>query len=80
MAKEGGGWTWLEAAGAAFVTESGELAGDSSLRLPTFAAALGRLKQKGIQAKSTAGSGVLACLNAAYCLGDFTRFCAFCNT
>lgn len=59
MAKEGGGWTWRGAAGAASATESGDLAGDSSLRLPTFAAALGRLKQKGIQANSTAGSRVL---------------------
>lgn len=45
MAKEGGGWTWLEPGGAASVTESPSLAGVSSLRLPTYAAAPGRLKQ-----------------------------------
>lgn len=45
MAKEGGGWTWLEPRGAAAVTKSRGLAGDFSLRLPTYAAAPGRLKQ-----------------------------------
>lgn len=45
MAKECGGWTWLEPAGAASVTKSRGLAGDFSLRLPTYAAAPGGLKQ-----------------------------------
>lgn len=59
MAKEGGGWTWLEPGGAASVTESPSLAGVFSLRLPTYAAAAGRLRQKRIQGKSTVGARFL---------------------